>query len=146
MKNKIRLVSNLYRRKKVPVSLVIFVTNRCNARCPFCFIDFGDPISQNKKNEISFNEYNKMAINLKDSLHHLNFTGGEPFLRQDLDQIASSFIQHCGLSSMIFSTNGSYPRKIHDFIENVCNKFKETKFIFQFSIILNTPVSLDVIV
>ena len=29
--------------KKEPVSIVHFLTNRCNARCSFCFIDFENP-------------------------------------------------------------------------------------------------------
>ena len=39
IKNKLNLVKNIY-LKKYPISLVYFVTNRCNARCFFCFIDF----------------------------------------------------------------------------------------------------------
>ena len=34
------VLQNILISKKEPVSLVHFITNRCNARCSFCFIDF----------------------------------------------------------------------------------------------------------
>ena len=41
--NILRVLKNLYFFKNEPISLVHFITNRCNARCSFCFIDFDDP-------------------------------------------------------------------------------------------------------
>ena len=40
--------------KKYPISLIHFVTMRCNARCSFCFIDFDDP--KTFKNELTIEE------------------------------------------------------------------------------------------
>lgn len=134
MRNKLRLLKNIYLKKDRPVSLIIFLTERCNARCSFCFIDFDDKKTQDKKNEISTEEFNLMSKSLSKSLHHLNFTGGEPFLRSDFDTIISNFIENCGLSSVVISTNGSYPKKIQKFVDSVCKKYSETKFVFQFSI------------
>ena len=134
MKNKLKLLKNIYLKKNKPVSLILFVTNRCNARCSFCFVDFDDEASQNKKNELSVEEYKEISLSLKSSLTHINITGGEPFLRSDLDEIVLNFIKNCNLSSVIFSTNGSYPKRIKEFSENVCKKNPEVQFIFQFSI------------
>ncbi len=135
MKNKLRLIKNIYLKKNKPVSLIIFLTERCNARCSFCFIDFSkNAKGQQKENEITVENFKTMSISLKDSLHHLNFTGGEPFLRSDFDQIISNFIDNCDLSSVVISTNGSYPKKIKTFLETICSKYPSTKFVFQFSI------------
>ena len=49
-----RVLNNIYFLKNEPVSLVHFVTNRCNARCSFCFIDFDDP--NTFKGELSLDE------------------------------------------------------------------------------------------
>ena len=89
---------------------------------------------QQKQNEISVENFKKMSLSLKNSLHHLNFTGGEPFIRSDFDQIISNFIENCDLSSVVISTNGSYPKRIKKFLDDVCNKYPTTKFVFQFSI------------
>ena len=37
------VLKNLHFSKNEPISLVHFITNRCNARCSFCFIDFDNP-------------------------------------------------------------------------------------------------------
>ena len=134
MKNKLRLLKNIYFKKDKPVSLIIFLTERCNARCSFCFIDFDNKETQDKKKEISVEDFNLMSKSLKGSLHHLNFTGGEPFLRSDFGEIISNFIENCDLSSIVISTNGSYPKRIKEFTESICGKYKKTKFVFQFSI------------
>ena len=65
MKKKInyfKLASNIYFKKKTPVSLIHFLTNRCNARCSFCFIDFENP--NIFKNELTLNEIDKMTKTL----------------------------------------------------------------------------------
>ena len=41
--NLIRVLKNINFTKNEPISVVHFLTNRCNARCPFCFIDFDNP-------------------------------------------------------------------------------------------------------
>ena len=89
MKNKLRLLKNIYLKKDKPVSLIIFLTERCNARCSFCFIDFNpEAKGQQKENEISVEDFKTMSLSLKDSLHHLNFTGGEPFMNPKMIEIA----------------------------------------------------------
>tara|TARA_B100001057_G_scaffold479820_1_gene551918 strand:- start:865 stop:1062 length:198 start_codon:yes stop_codon:yes gene_type:complete len=40
MSNYIGRAINIAVQKNQPVSLVHFITSRCNARCSFCFIDF----------------------------------------------------------------------------------------------------------
>ena len=41
--NLLHVLNNVYSNKAEPVSIVHFLTNRCNARCSFCFIDFDNP-------------------------------------------------------------------------------------------------------
>ena len=98
----------------------------------FCFINFDDKYLQNKTNEISVANYNIMAKSLKKSLHHLNFTGGEPFLRSDFGEIISNFIDNCNLSSIVISTNGSYPKRIKKFLDEICKKYKDKNLFFNF--------------
>ena len=50
----LHVLHNIYFKKNEPVSIVHFLTNRCNARCSFCFIDFDNP--DTFKNELSLNE------------------------------------------------------------------------------------------
>ena len=57
--------------KKEPLSLVHFLTNRCNARCSFCFIDFDNP--DTFKGELSVDEIEKMSRNLGKSIQNIKF-------------------------------------------------------------------------
>ncbi len=133
MKN-VNFLRNLYIQKKYPVSLIIFLTNRCNARCPFCFIDFNDQAMQNKDNELSLADYITLSESLSGSLRHLDLTGGEPFLRKDIGAISKAFIDNGDLHSIKLNTNGSYPSAIKGYVDTVCRKNPDISFIFQFSI------------
>ena len=84
--NLTRVLNNIYFLKNEPVSLVHFVTNRCNARCSFCFIDFDNP--ETFRGELSLEEIDILTKNLGKSLLNVNFTGGEPFARKDLLDIS----------------------------------------------------------
>jgi radical SAM protein with 4Fe4S-binding SPASM domain len=134
VKKAINLIKNLILKKSTPISLIIFLTNRCNARCPFCFIDFNNKETQSKSNELGVDEYLKIAKSIGKDLHHLNFTGGEPFLIKEFSEITNNFIKICKISSIQISSNGSYPKKIQEYVNQVCKKNTRTNFIFQFSI------------
>ena len=92
MKNKLRLLKNIYFKKDKPVSLIIFLTERCNARCSFCFIDFEDP--NTFKSELTLSEIDKLTKNLGKSLLNVNLTGGEPFARKEIIDIAKLYIKN----------------------------------------------------
>ena len=64
--NLLRVLKNIYLTRNEPVSLVHFVTNRCNARCSFCFIDFENP--DTFKSELTIEEIEKLVKNLGKSL------------------------------------------------------------------------------
>ena len=70
MLKKLSLVYNLQLSRKYPVSLVHFVTNRCNARCSFCFIDFDNP--KTFKNELTLTEIDKITRNIGPNLTNVN--------------------------------------------------------------------------
>ena len=72
--NILRVLKNLYFFKNEPISLVHFITNRCNARCSFCFIDFDDP--KTFQGELTLEEIDKLTKNLGNSLLNVNLTGG----------------------------------------------------------------------
>ena len=90
--NLLKVLKNVYFSKKEPISLIHFLTNRCNARCSFCFIDFEDP--NTFKGELNIEEIEKLTKTLGNSLLNVNFTGGEPFARHDITEIAKLYIKN----------------------------------------------------
>ena len=127
-----RVLKNLYFKKNEPVSLVHFITNRCNARCSFCFIDFDNP--KTFKGELSLDEINKLTKNLGKSLLNVNFTGGEPFARKDIIDIAKTYLKNTLIQSMYITTNASLPDRIENFAKTINSIDNELELNFQISI------------
>ena len=126
------VLNNIYFKKKTPVSLIHFLTNRCNARCSFCFIDFESP--ETFKGELSLNEIDKMTKNMGDTLLNVNFTGGEPFARKDITDIAKLYINNTSIQSIYITTNGSLPDRVKLFAEEISKYNPEIEINFQISI------------
>ncbi|HXK17358.1 MAG TPA: radical SAM protein [Polyangiaceae bacterium] len=80
----------LVRRR--PFQVLVQVTNRCNMKCSFC--DFWPNVAP-KREELTIADYRRIA----DELHQLgcflvSIEGGEPLIRQDLEQIIEAFAKH----------------------------------------------------
>lgn len=126
------LITNAYLSHKNPISLVHFLTFRCNARCQHCFIDFNNP--KLYQQELSLDEISKMTDHLGNSLVNVNLTGGEPFLRTDIFEIAKAYFQNAKVQSLYITTNGSYPDLIKQFIDQFLLAKISGKLIFAISI------------
>ena len=126
------VLNNLLFKKNEPVSLVHFVTNRCNARCSFCFIDFDNP--KTFAGELSLPEIEKLTKTLGDSLLNVNFTGGEPFARKEITEIAKLYIKNTTIQSLYITTNGSLPDRVEEFVKEITEFDKNIELNFQISI------------
>lgn len=110
----ISLLKNSFSRRYEPFSLVHFITERCNARCQHCFIDFAAPADPAL--ELSLTEIEQFTMHLGKTLYNVNITGGEPFLRDDLFDIVRCYLNHSTVKSIVITTNGWFTDRIHDFI------------------------------
>tara|TARA_B100001964_G_scaffold210814_1_gene245555 strand:+ start:238 stop:1341 length:1104 start_codon:yes stop_codon:yes gene_type:complete len=130
--NPIIFLKNLYFTQNEPVSLVHFVTNRCNARCSFCFIDFKNENIFN--NELSLEEIDELTKTFGKSLINVNLTGGEPFARKDLVDIAKKYCENTSIQSIYITTNGSLPERIENFAKQITNEFEHITLSISISI------------
>ena len=121
--NLIRVLKNINITKDEPVSVVHFLTNRCNARCSFCFIDFDDP--NTFKGELSLEEIEKLTKSFGKSLLNVNLTGGEPFARKDIIDVAKLYITNTTIQSIYVTTNASLPERVENFVKEITN-FNDT--------------------
>jgi len=76
----------LVKRGQLPVYLVYFITDACNAKCKHCLLADGahpgweEPSMAYRKQELSLEEIDKVSASMgKGSLMFLLPTGGEPF-------------------------------------------------------------------
>ena len=130
--NLLGTVKNLQISRKYPLSLVHFVTKRCNARCSFCFIDFDDP--KTFRNELSLVEIEKITKSCGPYLQNVNITGGEPFARKDIAEICRLWLKNSGIRSMYITTNGSLPERIIKTVQELNKEFPSKKIFVSISI------------
>ena len=126
-----KLIKNIYTTKK-PVSIVHFLTNRCNARCSFCFIDFDDP--QTFSDELTLDEINLITKKLPNSIVNVNLTGGEPFLSKDITEIAVCYFENSSIESIFITSNGSFPDRMNNFCKTIIEKFPDKKIYISLSL------------
>ena len=128
----LNVLQNVYFSKKEPVSIVHFLTNRCNARCSFCFIDFDNP--KTFQNELTLDEIDLLTKKLGSSLLNVNLTGGEPFARKDINEIAELYVKNTTVQSMYITTNASLPERAENFAKHITDIDKDIELTFQISI------------
>ncbi len=117
---------------RTPVYVILYLTARCNMRCPMCF--YLDEIKDPDKEEMALPELEKIARSLK-RLVQLSLTGGEPFLRQDIPQVVDMFARHNDVKYVTIPTNGSLSDRVVETVERLVVDHKDTHF--------RIPVSLD---
>ncbi len=86
---------------------MIGVTERCNLRCPHCYVD----ACRAAQRELTLAEHGRLATDIcrvlasrSDTTCRINLTGGEPFCRKDILEIIETY-RNVGLG-VTMSTNG----------------------------------------
>lgn len=89
--------------KNLPNLMSFAVTDQCNADCEHC--SFFDGVANDKREVLTLAQAQKLIGDAQElGVSVINFTGGEPLLRQDLPDIIRSVDKD--LSSTILFTNG----------------------------------------
>ena len=114
------LTLNTLGLNSVPFGLIHFVTDNCNLRCSHCFIygDFeaGDEEARYSGEALPLASIETLTKSMKGELGVISLTGGEPFLRPDLIDIARAYALNAGARVVEVSTNGWYTDKLDAFV------------------------------
>lgn len=121
------LIYGLLKRKRHDI--VLYVTFDCNMKCLHCFVR-GRKMAASVN--LSLDDSNLIADKLPSS-SHLVLTGGEPFLRGDLFELARIFIEKTSISSIQINTNGFYSERIADFSKIFLHAYRNIRLSFQIS-------------
>lgn len=113
-------------RVKTPIYLIQFVTSRCMGKCSHCF--FWREINR-AENPMSPSEIYKTASGMGDVLQWL-ITGGEPYLREDLDEVVRAFYRAKVPYNIAIATSGYFPDKIADSVERLLFDCPRSNFIY----------------
>lgn len=130
--NKIfRYLQRRLKDRKLPDRLTIFVTERCNLRCPHCFVSIN---GVKKYQEMNVKDYKKFFQKARGIFSQIIFTGGEATLRKDFGDIVISAFKDGAVGSTTIFTNGILKDRL---LKAVNKAFEET------DIRLNFQVSVD---
>lgn len=97
-----------------PLLLTLVITNRCNSRCVMC--SFWK--NKDSRNEITPAEIREVLKNpIMKSLQHISLTGGEIFMRDDVERIVDVIYEVTGIRPTI-GTNGLYMAKLDSLLSS----------------------------
>ena len=121
----------IIKKNQLPSYFIYFPTSRCNLSCSHCF--YHDSLNK-RFNELSLAEIDSFTKTM-DPLLNLVLTGGEPYLKHDLDQIVRIFYENTKVPILTIPSNGWYLEKMNRQIRNMMNWCPE--------LILNQLISID---
>ncbi len=103
-----------------PFSVVVSVSYRCNSRCRTC------DVWRKPNDDMTMEEWDQVFASLGKSVEYLTFTGGEPFLRKDLDDLVISGWKHTRPTYITIPTNGLLTKRILEATDRICRECRGT--------------------
>src|ERR1700684_860309 len=101
--------SNIYRRKILrtnivaPYAAIFYATHKCNLECSYCTQKEPDVFSK----ELGTAETLRLLRIIRRETDSIVFTGGEPTLRNDLEDLLEAARRRIGFRSVMLITNGT---------------------------------------
>ena len=138
MKNNLLFLKSIFlsKLKSTPYKLNFAITSACNSRCLTCNV--GRIFQKNPeviKNDLKTEEIGKLFDSLPPTITWLSFSGGEPFLRQDLvDIISLAILKIPSLSVISIPSNGLSTQRIIATVKTILNLDNLPQFFLNFSI------------
>ncbi|GIW10237.1 MAG: hypothetical protein KatS3mg061_1294 [Dehalococcoidia bacterium] len=135
--------------KLLPLNLVFAVTYRCNSRCQSCNIwmytkkAYRPPPGQvwpydasqlESRPELTLEEFQRIFASLGRAPFYLTFTGGEPFLRDDLEEIVISAYERCRPKVITIPTSALYWKTIPQRVHALARACRESQLILNISL------------
>jgi len=115
--------------KTLPISLTFSITRKCNLSCRTCNI-WQDKI----EDELTLEEYIKIFSSIKGKIPWMTIDGGEPFLREDIDQIIENAYRYIRPRVINIATNGTFPDMIFNKVKKIVESCPNTQIIINLSI------------
>lgn len=111
----------------LPSNMTFSVIDRCNMACRTCGI-----WKNRDTDEMTTEEYEKVVEPL--DLFWITVSGGEPFMREDIDEVLDVLVNGTGARYVTVATNGMLDRKTREVMEEVLQRTSDTEFVLNFSI------------
>jgi MoaA/NifB/PqqE/SkfB family radical SAM enzyme len=129
MRNQIytKVTNNINRIFPSPAYLILFVSDKCPNRCSHCW--FSEEWKDRNLNGdlLKLEEIEKLSKSLN-KVRFLSITGGEAFLRDDIEEIVNAFIINSNIERFDIPTSGFSPELISRKVLNILEKHKNIPF------------------
>ncbi len=112
----------------LPINYTVSLLYSCNSRCGTC------NVWKKKARNLSVEEYKKIFSSVKKAPYWLTFSGGEPFLRQDLDEVVKSIYDISRPRIINIPTNGILTNAIVDKTAKIAKACSKAQIIVNVSI------------
>jgi len=119
------------KNNQLPSYFIFYPTSRCNMTCSHCF--YHDSLNK-RFNELTLEEIDRFTKTM-DPLLHLIITGGEPYVRSDIDKIVKIFYDNTKVPIISIPSNGFFKDKMIKQITNMMEWCPE--------LVLNQNISID---
>ena len=113
----------------LPLNVTVSVTDRCNSRCRTCNIWRKKPV-----NELTTEEFDRVFRSLGRAPYWFTFSGGEPFLRRDLEDLCLSAYRHCQPAIINIPSNGLLHKQIPDRVAEIARRCPDSQVIINLSL------------
>ncbi len=114
--------------KSLPMNYTISLTYSCNSRCSTC------NIYKKKSERLTLEEYDKLFKNIGKSPYWITLSGGEPFLVEDIVDIASLLYNRCHPAILNIPSNGILTKKIIENVDKIAQNCPKTQIVINLSI------------
>ncbi len=114
--------------KMLPMNLTFSVTFRCNSRCETCYV------WAKIRKDFTVDEFDATLESLGDAPYWFTFSGGEPFLRHDIDDICIQAYERCRPGIINIPTNGYFTDRVPKKVENILEACPDTQLVVNLSL------------
>jgi MoaA/NifB/PqqE/SkfB family radical SAM enzyme len=121
-----------------PFSVVISISFRCNSKCRTC------DVWRKPNDDLTLQEWDRVFQHLGHTPVYMTFTGGEPFLRDDLDEMVISAYEHCRPDYITIPTNGLLTDRVLTQVERICRNCEDSQIGINLSLDGIGPVHDDI--
>ena len=111
--------------------LVFFITGRCNSRCRTCF--YWKNLNKKKEKDITLSEI-KRFLKKTGFIPYVSLSGGEPFLRDDIDLILLKIAKYSSPFLINIPTNGSCQKMICDVVRRFFKNTSDVRLQIELSL------------
>ncbi|MGA2296265.1 MAG: radical SAM protein [FCB group bacterium] len=119
--------NSLSRVLTTPPYIILFVSDKCTNNCRHCWYSKEWKEKNLNGQPLSFDELEKISKSIP-SIKFLTITGGEAFLREDIEEIIHVFLSNSRISRYDIPTSGFDSDLISQKVENILTKNNKIPF------------------